>query len=53
LFHIAHLSYVGFVPLGNLLGNIGEKLKIPKFPAKVPGVILVYFQSKVAGPGNF
>jgi hypothetical protein len=46
LFCIAHLSHVGFVPLGNLLGNIGEELKIQKLPAKVPGVISIYFPSK-------
>jgi hypothetical protein len=45
-FCIAHLSYVGFVPLGNLLGKIGEELKIQKLPAKVPGVILIYFRSE-------
>jgi hypothetical protein len=46
LFRIVHLSYVGFVPLGDLLDNIGEKLKIQKLPAKVPGVTLIYFQSE-------
>jgi hypothetical protein len=46
LFCIAHLSYVGFVPLGDLLGNIEEELKIQKLPAKVPGVNSIYFQSK-------
>jgi hypothetical protein len=43
LFCIAHLLYVGYVLLGNLLGNIGEELKIQKLPAKVPGVISIYF----------
>jgi hypothetical protein len=43
LFRIAHLSYVGFVLLGDLLGNIEEELQIQKLPAKVPGVILIYF----------
>ena len=37
-FHIAHLPYVGFVPLNDCLGNIREELKIQKLPAKVPGV---------------
>jgi hypothetical protein len=46
LFCIAHLSYVGFVLLGDLLGNIGEELKIQKLPAKVPGVISIYFRSE-------
>jgi hypothetical protein len=46
LFRIAHLSYVGFVPLGNLLGNIKEELKIQKLPAKVSVVISIYFRSK-------
>ncbi len=40
---IAHLLYVSFAPLGDLLGNIGEELKIKKLPAKVPGVIAIYF----------
>jgi hypothetical protein len=40
------LSYVGFVPLNNLLGNIEEELKIQKLLAKVPGVISIYFWSK-------
>jgi hypothetical protein len=43
---IAHLLYVGLVPLGDLSGNIGEELKIQKLPATVPGVILIYFRSK-------
>ncbi len=40
------MSYVGFVPLGDLLGNIREKLKIQKLLAKVPGVITIYFRSE-------
>ncbi len=46
LFRIAHLLYVGFVLLGDLLGCIGEELKIQKLPAKVPGVISIYFRSE-------
>jgi hypothetical protein len=46
LFRIAHLLYVGFVLLGDLLGNIGEELKNQKMLAKVPGVISIYFGSK-------
>jgi hypothetical protein len=46
LFRVAHLLYVGFVPLGDLLGNIGEELKIQKLPAKVLGVISIYFRSE-------
>ncbi len=41
-----HLSYVGFVLLSDLLGNIGGELKIQKLPAKVPGVISIYFRSE-------
>jgi hypothetical protein len=44
LFRIAHSSYEGFVLLDDLLGNIEEELKIQKLPAKVPGVISIYFQ---------
>jgi hypothetical protein len=49
---VAHLSYVGFVPLGDLLGNIGEELKIQKLPAKVSGVILIYFRSQSCRAGQ-
>jgi hypothetical protein len=45
-FCIVHLSYVGLVLLGDLLGNIEKELKIQKLPAKVPGVISIYFQSE-------
>jgi hypothetical protein len=47
LFPIAHLSYVGFVLLSNLLDNIGEELKNQKLLAKVLGPVMsINFQSK-------
>jgi len=49
-FRITHLLSVGFVPLGNLLGNIEEELKIQKLPAKVPDLFL---KQKLPGTATF
>jgi hypothetical protein len=42
---VSRICCIGFVPLVDLLGNIGEELKIQKLPANVPGVISINFRS--------